>query len=499
MQNGGGRAGDRVEATVADRSSCGGVQAGPALRDRRGRRRSRWRRASVVGQAMAAGSAGSGASEVVQGDGSSDQPLPSQSSTDVPTTARARRGGRAGDPDPTSLVERDGRPRLRLAEGLGGDQLPPRRRQAWPVLSTRRRTSGSGTTPRRIASPACPGPGVGRVGRQEPVAAGDGDGADQLVPSPVLTWSDPSTITQTGPTGAGDGGQDRRGRPARWPAPGSRPTGSDQAAPSHDTVTPDPAVSEASALVGPTAGGHAEGVGDARHRGEAASRRQRGRGAAPPGHRGDRRRARWSGRPTAAGVVGVVGSRVVVVGRRRGAGGRPAGGRRRGASSRSRSGPAPRRRPQPAVASAPPGPPRPDRRARRPSRESPATVPTRLAGGPGGRTGSGPVAATREVEGPEDHPGARLRMEVGALRGHPPAGVGPLGDLVDRHRPEQDRRPGPPRRPTASTAVLPAVGEARARGRAARRSPAPPSTSRGRRRPPRACRPSGRAARRPRA
>ena len=164
---------------------------------------------------------------------------------------------------------------------------------------------------------------VGRVGRQRrgrPVMA---TGADQLVPSPVLTWSEPSTIMHDGPDGAGDGGQHRGGdRPVA--GAGKYTEGSDQTAPSHDTVTPAPVVSSASPpLVPPPAA--TQNVSEM-HDSEVKP---------PPGGSEVRAAVQPGGGVTGAGtVVGVAeGARLVVVGghgRGRVAAGRGAGGPRSG-------------------------------------------------------------------------------------------------------------------------------------------------------------------------
>ena len=75
-----------------------------------------------------------------------------------------------------------------------------------------------------------------------------------------------------------------------------------------------------------------------------------------------------------------------------------------------------------------------------------ATVDQRII--PGGgmctrATRAGPLSArglrSSGVEAPIDHPGPRLRVEVGRLRRHEPALPRPVADLGDRHRPDQDR------------------------------------------------------------
>src|SRR5271165_1694803 len=69
---------------------CGGVQGWPGWSTQRSAPLT-MAQSVVIGQPMAAACgrpAAPGGSEVVQGDGSCDQPLSSQSSTDVPTTAR---------------------------------------------------------------------------------------------------------------------------------------------------------------------------------------------------------------------------------------------------------------------------------------------------------------------------------------------------------------------------------------------------------------------------
>ena len=168
---------------------------------------------SAVGQAMAAawahlplqGAAG------VQGDGSSDQPFPSQSSTEVPTTARhieevgqvIPTRPRSVGSDPTPFV-----PKVR-----GSSQLPSTRERVAGVVDHRaERRVGAGHRGHRVRR-LCPGRGRPGCPAGPAVEVGSGAGGDQSVPSPVLTWPDPSTITQRGPpvqaiegrSGRGDG------------------------------------------------------------------------------------------------------------------------------------------------------------------------------------------------------------------------------------------------------------------------------------------------------
>ncbi len=206
--------------------------------------------------------------------------------------------------------------------------MPACRVDTWPVLSTRAQNRSSGQATAADRDPACPGPGSAGLGRA-PGAAARGTGGDQLVPSPLLVWSDPSTIAQNGPAvqemagscgcGHGPGCRrrevDGRGRPG-GPVPGHR--------------DPRPGRPAWRPPVGTPADGHAEHVGDARDRGEPAAGRQSGQRRRPsrgPDHRG--RHGGRCGRGSGGGRQGSGGR-----GRADGSGRRPP----RGSGARGRAG-----------------------------------------------------------------------------------------------------------------------------------------------------------------
>jgi hypothetical protein len=129
-----------------------------------------------------------------------------------------------------------------------------------------------------------------------------------LVPSPLLAWPDPSAITQVGPEV-----QLREGRTGAVTGPvagaGKYTDGPDQVAPSQDTVTPDPELSDAgSPSVPPPTATHK------------VSERHESEVKPPPGGNSVRASVQPAAWVTGAGVlVGVAEGRVVVVGRGTGA------------------------------------------------------------------------------------------------------------------------------------------------------------------------------------
>jgi len=66
------------------------------------------------------------------------------------------------------------------------------------VLPTKAQKAGDGQDTAAEREPGCPGPGSPGLAGMDG-AAGIGAGADQVVPSPVLTWPDPSAMTHDGP------------------------------------------------------------------------------------------------------------------------------------------------------------------------------------------------------------------------------------------------------------------------------------------------------------
>src|ERR1700674_2660946 len=197
---------DRVGQEMASNCRPGsrswrGVQAPPALRTTMSCPSTMAQR-STVGQAMDTGTPVPGASEVAQGAVSADQVAPFHRSTLEPTTAVQELG--VGQETPTrpdwyrAVSAAEAPNPGAVPKDWGASQLLARMVEVRPVLSTTAQSDGVGHDTAEVREPGWPTPGsAGLAGSG--TGAASATGFDQLVPSPVLTWSEPSTITHSGP------------------------------------------------------------------------------------------------------------------------------------------------------------------------------------------------------------------------------------------------------------------------------------------------------------